>query len=74
MRRNSRSNWMGWFFIVAGMVYLMLPTVAMLYPMSSVSVGPIELKGISEFSAVNTFIGIVLIVIGIALSMKRRVF
>jgi len=74
MRRKSGTNWFGWFFIVAGMIYLMLPSVAMISPLSTVSFGNIKLEGVSEFSAVNTFIGIVLIAIGIFVSMKRRVF
>ena len=70
---RGRSN-LGLFLVIAGMIYLTLPILANLPPLSSVRIGPLEVSDISEFSAVSTFIGLALIAMGIFVITRRRVF
>ncbi len=63
-------------FIVIGFVFLMVGVGGTFVPLSTVSfgAGPINASvgGISAFSALTTFVGIVLIVLGMVFPSGRR--
>jgi formate hydrogenlyase subunit 3/multisubunit Na+/H+ antiporter MnhD subunit len=65
---------MGWFLVACGMVFLMLAVSSTLFSLSSVRFGPIQINDLSQFSALNTFIGIVLIAMGVIVNTGRRPF
>ena len=65
---------MGLFFVACGMVFLILAVGGTLYPMSELSFGDFKVTGLSQFSALSAFIGIVLIAMGVTINFGRRQF
>ena len=63
----------GLFLILAGIVYLTLPTLFLVSPLSTIRFGEFELSDVSELSAINIFVGISLIAMGIFVNTRQRV-
>jgi hypothetical protein len=61
-------------FIIVGMIFLIVGSGGALVPLAMVSFGSAQVSGISPFSAVTVFIGIVLILLGIFIKTGRRFF
>lgn len=51
--------------ILAGFAFLLMGVIGTLPPLAILRFGELEITGIPAFSALNTFIGIVLIILGI---------
>jgi len=69
----NRTSKLSWFLILAGIIYLSLPIMVTLEPLATVRIGNFEVSGISEFSAVYTFIGLALIGIGVFVRTRKNV-
>jgi hypothetical protein len=65
---------MGWILIICGIIFLMFAVGGALMPLATLRIGPVEVTGLSQFSALNAFIGIVLIAMGIFVNSGKRVF
>ena len=50
--------------ILAGFIFLLMGVVGTIRPLATLRFGEFEVVGLSTFSALNTFIGFVLIVLG----------
>lgn len=50
--------------VLAGLVFLLIGVGGTLVPLATIRFGELEVAGISAFSALNTFIGLVLIFFG----------
>jgi len=74
VQRVNRTSRLGWFLVLAGIIYLSLPVIATFEPLAMVRIGNLEVSGISEFSAINTFIGLALVGMGIFVNIRRNVF
>lgn len=64
IRRGMKGR-RGLSFYILGIILLVLSVGGTLIELSAVRFGPIEVTGLSQFSAINLFVGLALILIGI---------
>jgi hypothetical protein len=71
MKNKVKAEQLGVSLIVLGLVLLFIPFAV---PMAIVQVGPVTISDISPKSAISIGVGSILLIIGIYLKYKKKIF